>query len=360
MATVGPKTGGFWLWRKQATASVLTALLPRALAAPLPLERPLRVGYLRFDRRVGEVLLQTPLYAAHKAARPLDTVVAVVHPRMARVLRGQDGIDELVPFSWRGFPLTAESRAWLAALRSLRLDVAVDCSDPTIFSVGHVVATRLTGAPHRVGFHRGPAEAHYTRTVPVPDPVHEASARAALLEPFGVRASPELRFTPHPATPVRVDGADVVARMAAEPGRHAVVCPGGRLAWRRGGAEHFGALAAAVLAAGRTAWLAPGPGEEPLCRDVAALAPGARLLPVTDLDQLGAVMRAAGVVACNNSGTMHLACAVGARTFALFVHMDPVRWGHPQPQHRMYVLDPAAPDATVRLVDAFRAFLEAA
>jgi ADP-heptose:LPS heptosyltransferase len=359
MATVGPKQGGLWLWRKQATAQIITALLPAARPAPLPLERPLHVGYLRFDRRVGEVLLQTPLFHAHKAARPQDRLTAIVHPGMVRLLKNQPHLDAVVPFAWRGFPLTSEARGLLASLRALELDVLVDCSDPTIFSVGHVMAARLARAPFRVGFNRGPAASHFTHPVDVQLPVHEASARASLLLPFGVQAPPTLLFAPHPKAPTLFNGRDVAAWMRSEPGKHAMVCPGGRLAWRRGGADHFAAMSTALMDLGRTVWLAPGPGEDELIAQVLQLAPGANVLPATDLDQLGDLMQAAGVTVCNNSGTMHLAVAVGSRTFALFVHMDPVRWGHHQPQHRMVTLDLADKGGAQALADGVTSWLGA-
>ena len=50
--------GALWRARKQLMTSVVTALLPSPPKAEPRLDQPLRVGFLRFDRRVGEVLLQ--------------------------------------------------------------------------------------------------------------------------------------------------------------------------------------------------------------------------------------------------------------------------------------------------------------
>lgn len=357
MTAVGPKTGGWWLWRKQAIAAVVTALLPSPRQHALQLHAPLRVAYLRFDRRVGEVLLQTAIFAAHKAARPADTVVAVTHPKMVRVLAGQPHVDVVVPFSWRGFPVTSQSRQLLAGLRALAVDVVVDCSDPTVFSVGHALAARQVAAPVRLAFDRGLAHKHNTQVVPVPTPLHEATARVALLAPLGVQAAPDLFYAPKPCAPVLHNGEDVGALMKAQRGAHVLVCPGGRLGWRRAGVHHFAAVCHAVLQAGRTPWLAPGPGEEELCREVAAACPAARLLDVTDLDQLAMLMQAAGATVCNNSGTMHLAAASASRTFALFVHMDPTRWGHHQRSHVMYRLEPEDPHGAQQLAHAVGAWL---
>jgi ADP-heptose:LPS heptosyltransferase len=358
MLETGPK-GGLWRVRKRVVSALFTAVSPVPPRAELDLSRPLRVAYLRVDRRVGEVLLQTPLFHAHKRARPQDTVLAVVNARMARVLEGQPGIDQVVPFAWRGFPVHPAVWRYVGALRDLRVDVAVDCSDPTLFSGAHALAARLTRAPVRASYNRGPAGEHFTHLVDVPTPLHEATARARLLDLFGIQGAPDLKWEPRDGVTVVAGGEDVLARVRAERGRHAVVVPGGRLAWRRLGPSHFGPLCGALAGAGRTPWLAPGPGEEELCRSVAQACPEARVLPVTDLHQLGALMRAADLTVCNNTGPMHLSVAVGARTFALFAVMDPGRWGHHQPGHHMERTDLEAPGESTRLVEVLRGWLAA-
>ncbi|MFP2930231.1 glycosyltransferase family 9 protein, partial [Pyxidicoccus sp. 3LG] len=78
-----------------------------------------------------------------------------------------------------------------------------------------------------------------------------------------------------------------------------------------------------------------GPGEEELARSVVEAAPGARMAPATNLDELAALMRAAGFTVCNNTGPMHLSVAVGAPTLAFFLRMDMERWGHAYAPHRM-------------------------
>ena len=88
--------------------------------------------------------------------------------------------------------------------------------------------------------------------------------------------------------------------------------------------------------------------------------PGTRLAPPTDLDGLAALLATAGCTVCNNSGPMHLSVAVGAPTLALFLKMDPERWGYREPPHA--VLDLTAvmenPERAALEVDrAVRAFV---
>ena len=106
-------------------------------------------------------------------------------------------------------------------------------------------------------------------------------------------------------------------------------------------------------------WTAPSVHNAILAR--LASAPGSELAPPTDLDALAALMRAAGLTVCNNTGPMHLSVAVGAPTLAFFLRMDRERWGHPQPPHAMVdftdaadaglPLEPLAEQAVQRFVE---------
>jgi ADP-heptose:LPS heptosyltransferase len=125
--------------------------------------------------------------------------------------------------------------------------------------------------------------------------------------------------------------APFLARVRATP--HAVLAPGGRLGWRRIPPALFAVAGRGLTELGRTVIVAWGPGEEALAREVVAAIPGARLAPATDLDALAALLGAAGCTVTNNSGPMHLSVAVGAPTLALFLKMDPERWGYRFPPH---------------------------
>ena len=95
--------------------------------------------------------------------------------------------------------------------------------------------------------------------------------------------------------------------------------------------ELFGVAGRALVQLGRAVLVAWGPGEEELARTVVGAIPGAQLAPPTNLDGLAALLAAARCTVCNNSGPMHLSVAVGAPTLALFLRMDPERWGYRAP-----------------------------
>jgi ADP-heptose:LPS heptosyltransferase len=287
---------------------------------------------------VGEALLTTPLLTALKALAPPAEVHVLVHPRVARALEGHPGCDRLIPFDrrhlWLG-PLAPSLRA----LRQAPYDAVVDCSNWTAPSTtSALVARLLSPGAGVVGPDQPPARWLSDLAIPPrPDTRRETLQRIHLLSFLpGVRPVEQLSFrAPRVAPPFT----DYLAGLQRAP--HAVVNPGGRLGARRVPPSAFAAAARALLQTGRTPVVTWGPGEEALAREVLARAPGALLAPPTNLDELAALMQAAGLTVCNNTGPMHLSVAVGAPTLAFFLRMELERWGHPFPPHRMVDLTPA-------------------
>ncbi|PTL82832.1 glycosyltransferase family 9 protein [Vitiosangium sp. GDMCC 1.1324] len=350
------------LWAKLALALVASALLwrpgrRRKVGSPLP--SPRRVLLVRIDNRVGEALLTTPLLSTLKAAPQPPEVHVLVHAKVARVLAGHPQADRIIPFDrrllWLG-PLAPGIRA----LRRERYDVVVDCANWSTPSVTSALISRLVGPRSIVvGPHMWPV--HYLHSLSVParsDTNHEVLQRVHLLSPFVAGA-------PHERMSFRSPNVSEKFRAWLEAGSgspRAVVNPGGRLGWRRIPPETFAAAARALLASGRTPIVTWGPGEEELARTVVAAAPGAQLAPPTNIDELAALMRSAGLTVCNNTGPMHLSVAVGAPTLGLFLRMDMDRWGHPYPPHRMVDLTPvvdSGADLQARVFEEVRSFAAA-
>lgn len=310
----------------------------RAAARRRALERGARVLLVRIDDRVGEALLTTPLLSRLKALHPAPEVHVLAHARCARVLAGHPEVDRVLTFDrrrlWLG-PLAPGLRA----LRAARYDVVVNCASWTAPSVTPALVARLA-APESalVGPAIWPVEHLHSHPVaPRTDTRSEVEQRLHLLSPLALARgggdsspSPGLSFR-RPQVPASFE--PFLDQVRGAP--HAVVNPGGRLGARRIPPETFAAAARALSDCGRRVVVTWGPGEEELARQVVSLAPGALLAPPTNLDELAALMAAAGLTVCNNTGPMHLSVAVGAPTLALFQHMEMVRWGHPRRPHQM-------------------------
>ncbi len=296
------------------------------------LRRPRRILLVRIDNRVGEALLTTPLLSALTAKFGREAVEVLVHGNVARVLAGHPDVSRVLAFDRR--------RLWMGpfapgirALRREGFDVVVNCANWEVPSVTSALVSRWVGSRATVV---GPAIWPIAALMDVPviartDTVQELAQRFALLAPLGISGTaPRLSFRVPRSRPAL---AEFLGELRSAP--HAVVNPGGRLDWRRIPPEAFAAAARALSRAGRRAVITWGPGEEALAAEVLALVPKAVLAPPTTLDDLAAVMEAAGCTVCNNTGPMHLSVALGVPTLGLFLKMQIERWGHPQAPHRM-------------------------
>jgi heptosyltransferase-3 len=348
------------LWAKLTLALLASALLWRPGRRRPPgsaLPAPRKILLVRPDNRVGEALLTTPLLRTLKALpSPSPQVHVLVHTKVARALAGHPDADAVIAFDrrrlWLG-PLAPGIRA----LRRERYDTVVDCANWDAPSVTSALISRLAGPQAVViGPHVWPLSLlHSLSVAALPGTRREVTQRAHLLTPLtrGVIIETLSFREPNVSDSFRA----YLQREASRP--CAVVNPGGRLGWRRIPPEAFAAAARALLAAGRVPVVTWGPGEEALAQAVVQGAPGALLAPPTNLDELAALMRAAGLTVTNNTGPMHLSVAVGAPTLGLFLRIDMERWGHPSVPHRMVDLTPAV-DAGLgleeRVFEEVRAF----
>jgi heptosyltransferase-3 len=348
-------------WGKLALARAASVLLwrpGRRERATAALNRPRRVLLVRIDNRVGEALLTTPLLSSLKARSPAPEVHVLVHEKAARVLAEHPSCDRVIPFDRRWLVLGP----WAPGIRAMRrilYDVVVECSSWTAPSVTAAIVSRLV-APHSALI--GPQLAatdrlHDISVIARPDTQREALQRLNLLWPLGAPVIEALSFRQPRASPQL---APLLSIVASRPS--AIVNPGGRLGERRVPPEAFSAAARALLATGRMPLVTWGPGEELLARAVVDAAPGASLAPPTGLDDLAALMQAARLTVCNNTGPMHLSVAMGVPTLALFLRMDMERWGHPYPPHRMLDVTPwleAGQDVPALVAEEVRAFAQA-
>ncbi|MBE2253291.1 MAG: glycosyltransferase family 9 protein [Myxococcus sp.] len=294
---------------------------PRAL-----LTSARRVVVVRIDNRVGEALLTTPLV---QALAKTHEVHLVVHPKCVRVLEGLPGLAGLHPFERRWLWLGVFSRD-VRRLRALgRGGVVVNAASWTEYSGTPALVARLLGAHGCVvGPAVGAARLMMDVAVrPRADTRNEVEQRLHLLSPIVAAPMGAMAFRPPRSTPA-------VDRLVDAHPTFAVVNPGGRLGARRVPASVFSGVTKALHARGVTPVITWGPGEEALASEVLATGAGV-LAPPTSLDELAALMAKSAVVICNNTGPMHLAVAVGAKTVALFWKMPVDQWGHPRAPHVM-------------------------
>jgi ADP-heptose:LPS heptosyltransferase len=220
-----------------------------------------------------------------------------------------------------------------------------------------------SGAPRILTFDDGhPLQRLGTHVLPFDPALHESDNNVALVD--ALAASPPSAAS----VPPRLPDPDPEARAAAErlverlaPGRAPLLVfhPGAQKASRRWPASRFAALAEALLRKH------PGGGvvftgmdaEAGLIEDILARVPeplrvrAASAAGETTLPVLFALLRAADVVVCNDTGVMHAARACGADLVALLGPENHRRWGpHPGGWGRCIALRTLVPCAPCNLV----------
>ena len=170
-------------------AAVIRFLPRRQLSLPDWSARRHRVLYLRYDR-IGDMILTTGVLRALKQAQPTLEIDVLASPANAAILRGNGHVRSVLVFDRR--------RLWtypplLMRLRRARYDAVLDgmVLEPSLTSLLIMLAA---GAPYRIGVGGRRNEAAYT--VPVTGAPADAQAvmhSAALVAPFGVRPSTDLR-----------------------------------------------------------------------------------------------------------------------------------------------------------------------
>jgi ADP-heptose:LPS heptosyltransferase len=150
---------------------------------------------------------------------------------------------------------------------------------------------------------------------------HETRRWCRLLSETGIGADPELLH-------IDASSLDTPGRLRAA----VVVHPGASSRARQWPPERWAAVARAQALAGRHVVVTGDAGERPLALGIAReanLDPDFVLAGRTTLLQLTALVAAAALVVCGDTGIAHLATALGTPSVVLFGPTSPARWGPP-------------------------------
>jgi ADP-heptose:LPS heptosyltransferase len=325
------------------------------------------VAVVRLRVGLGDLLCSLPALRRLRAARPDLSVTLVTWPELAAVVaRMGDAVDDLLPFAGADGvpdrpegrrPDPAAERRFLAAARARRFDLALQMygDRPAANRVTAAVGARLTGGFAPTGWTPPPGTGHLH--LRYPRDLHEVDRHLRLLEHLGLPPG-----GPPPAGfPVTADdeaqAAAVRARHGLRAGRYVVLHPGASSPTRRWPAAGYAAVGDALAAEGWSVAVTGTAGEAPVTGAVltAMRAPAADLTGATGLGALAVLLRDAAALVGNDTGSAHLAAAVGGRSVTVFLAGDPVRWAHRGPGSRTLVPDVAcAPCPHLRCPIEFR------
>ncbi len=284
---------------------------------------------------LGDLLCSGPAVRALRARLPGARIAILTYPEVHPVLERlhPEGIERLALPGWPGIPERPVEGAalpgFLASVRAERFDLALQAygANPAASGLTEAVGARRTGGFFVPG--SLPAAPDLGTHLPYPQHVHEVRRHLRLVEHLGAPAAGEALTVPiGPA-----DEAEAAALGVAPP--YALLHPGATSPSRRWPLERFATVGDALAARGFTVALSGVPGEEAATATVAGAmrAPAVDLCGRTGLGGYAALLRDAALLVANDTGSAHLAAAVGTPSVTLFLSGDPVRWSYDAPRH---------------------------
>jgi ADP-heptose:LPS heptosyltransferase len=308
-----------------------------------------RVALVRLRVGLGDLLCSMPALRHLRATRPDIRVSLITWPEMAPVVeRMGNAVDELLPFPGaEGIPeRTPDPDAWpsfVAAAEERHFDLALQVygDRPAANRVTAALGARLVGGFAPTGWE--PPAGSRPLHLRYPVELHEIQRHLRLFEHLGLPPAAAAPMTFPVSAQDEAEHAVTLARTGLVPGRYVVLHPGASSPARRWPAERYAAVGDALASDGWSVVLTGVPGEREISAAVRSRmrAPTVDLTGTTSLGGLAALLRDCAALVGNDTGSAHLAAAVGAPTVTVFLPGDPVRWAHPGPRHRAVVADVA-------------------
>jgi lipopolysaccharide heptosyltransferase II len=275
---------------------------------------------VRLPNWLGDTVMAAPTVEALRAGLPPDDRIAVAGP-WAQLLTGQ-GLAEwsvTYPRSWRGRLRTADTVARVGADTVLVLPHSFEAA----------LAAWYWGARRRIGYDTGERGWLLTERLPLPrDPVHQVDEYLALLAPLGIEpVTRQPRLRGMAGEEIAAEVARLLAGTGATPpivGIHLGAAFGPS---KVPPAEAIAALCASLRRRGLAPLLLGAPADLEFEQRVQARA-GASVPSLVGRDrpeQLPTLLTRLGAFVSGDTGTAHLAAALGTPVITLFGPTDPVR-----------------------------------
>lgn len=295
-----------------------------------PIAAPRRVVVLK-PCCLGDLLLATPAIAAIKDRWPHARIAVATSAWSRPAIANNPCVDSVIECeatARRGWRSLVAALRLAAAFRNARFDVAVVLDRSPVMSA----VPMLAGIPVRAGIDsdgRGFSLTH--RAVPEPRQ-HEATLYLDVVAALGCPGTPSLRFQPTPEE-------EQWAAAAVPPGIWVALHPagganpGGRLLGKRWPRDRFGELAQRLLRRGVSVMLLGGADDYGTTQEIAANLEPAQRQRVYDFagrssfGQTAALLSRCSLFVGNDTGSMHLAAAMGTPVLAIFGPSRPEVYG---------------------------------
>ncbi len=300
---------------------------------------PRRILVVRPHNQMGDMVCATPTFRAIREAFPGAELALVCAPLNWEVVRNNPDFAHVFVFAKKEWTRLGRMLRFSKQLREFCPDLAFVLNSVS-YSLTSTFIAVLSGAPVIVGGDSAPfgwdVSRHAYSLVLPGNPVvdrHAVLHSLAPLAAIGISTG-NLDTVVVPAPAEREQARDLLAEVPGS-GPLWVLHPGAGKPPNRWPAERFAAGAARAAGAGNRLLVLQGPMDgEVMARFRQALDdPGRRptggevfFAPAVVVGVCAAVLEAARLFLCNDSGLMHVAGAVGVPTLALFGPTDPVHW----------------------------------
>lgn len=291
-----------------------------------------KILIVRLDR-IGDVLLSTPVIRALRDAYPKSYIAMMVSPCAEDIVKGNPYLNDVIIYDKdRSEKGLVGNLRFIAQLRRQRFDLAA-ILHPTTRS--HLVAF-LAGIPQRIGYDK---KAGILLTYRIPHTKqyglrHEIDYNLAVLGYMGIKPKDRTLYMPISGESERKVGKIFADNGISDSDIVIVVNPGASCPSKRWNADRF-AEASDRLSEKYGAKIAviSSAADKSFGSRVASLVKRKclNLAGRTTVSDIASVLRRSRLFISNDSGPVHIACAVGAPVVAIFGRSDrglsPRRWG---------------------------------
>ena len=331
-----PVAGRLEAWGRRVLYSLAGAALPAGVPPDFSLKKARRVLLIKEPYRMGDLMQITPSLRAVKQEIPSVFLGLVIQDRNLPVFEDNPHVDRLFIYRKRRF--TRRPWEWLGFLREIRsahFEIAVTLETERTHLTNDLIAL-FSGAPVRArydGMDLGnpSSNAFYNLRVPRPMETHEVDRNFGVLKALGLEMRGRgLEFkVPGPEKAAARNTADAaILESGGRPGSpFLLIHPGSYKLNNRWPLERFLEAGSRIRSSGGTILFLLGPSEEEWGPSIRR--EGFAVLSGIPLREMAALLSIADQVLCNDTGVMHIAAGVGARTLALFGETDPERWKPP-------------------------------
>ncbi len=268
-------------------------------------------------RAIGDVLLSTVVLKNLHRYFPGAQLDVLTEPPGKEVVEGNSVVHEILVYD----PRHGNGARLIADVRRRHYDLVIDLfGNPR-----SALVTLLSRATYRVGYRFGWRVYCYNIIVePRGGDVHNTGFNLDALRHIVIPVREELPEFPLGAADQAFAG-DFFMRERLSGKRVVALNPGGGWPAKRWPEASYAKLGARIAAEdGASIIILWGPGEEDRAKRIAAsISAPSVLIPPTTLKQLGAILKKCDMLVTNDSGSMHIAAALGTPVVAIFGPTNP-------------------------------------